>query len=86
MEKRIGTAIMLIENNESIASFNQIVSNHSDIIIGRHGIPVRNKGYNIVSLVLCGSTDEIGSLTGQLGRLKGMNVKSVLLKGNYDLY
>ncbi len=86
MEKRIGTAIILIENNESVASFNQIVSNHSATIIGRQGIPVRNMGFNIVSLVLFGTTDEIGSLTGKLGRLKGLNIKSVLLKGGYNFY
>jgi putative iron-only hydrogenase system regulator len=79
MEKRIGTALILIEDKEAVHLMNTIASNHSEIIIGRQGLP-RSNGQNIISLVLEGTTDEIGSLTGQLGRLKGIQVKSVLLK------
>jgi len=79
MEKRIGTALILIEDKEAVHLMNTIASNHSEIIIGRQGLP-RSNGQSIISLVLEGTTDEIGSLTGQLGRLKGIQVKSVLLK------
>ncbi|MDX9695579.1 MAG: hypothetical protein RBT49_07285 [Bacteroidales bacterium] len=79
MEKRIGTALILIENKESVHNLNDIISKHSEIIIGRQGLP-RSNGQSIISLVLEGTTDEIGSLTGQLGRLKGLQVKSVVLK------
>jgi putative iron-only hydrogenase system regulator len=79
MEKRIGTALILIENSNVVQQMNEIAFNHSNIIIGRQGLP-RSNGQNIISLVLEGTTDEIGSLTGQLGRLKGIQVKSVLLK------
>ena len=79
MEKRIGTALILIENSDVVQQMNEIAFNHSSIIIGRQGLP-RSNGQNIISLVLEGTTDEIGSLTGQLGRLKGIQVKSVLLK------
>ncbi|MFO7827534.1 MAG: hypothetical protein R6V23_02830 [Bacteroidales bacterium] len=79
MEKRIGTALILIEDKEAVHQMNTIASNHSEIIIGRQGLP-RSNGQSIISLVLEGTTDEIGSLTGQLGRLTGIQVKSVLLK------
>lgn len=79
MEKRIGTALILIEDKEAVHQMNAIASNHSEIIIGRQGLP-RSNGQSIISLVLEGTTDEIGSLTGQLGRLAGIQVKSVLLK------
>jgi putative iron-only hydrogenase system regulator len=79
MEKRIGTALILIENSDFVQQMNEIAFKHSSIIIGRQGLP-RSNGQNIISLVLEGTTDEIGSLTGQLGRLKGIQVKSVLLK------
>lgn len=79
MEKRIGTALILIEEKEAVHQMNAIASNHSEIIIGRQGLP-RSNGQSIISLVLEGTTDEIGSLTGQLGRLTGIQVKSVLLK------
>ena len=79
MEKRIGTAIILIESKESVHLLNDIISRHSIIIIGRQGLP-RINGQSIISLVFEGTTDEIGSLTGQLGRLNGIQIKSVLLK------
>ncbi len=79
MEKRAGSAIILIQTRESVTQLNEILTRHSQIIIGRLGLP-RSNGQSIISLVLEGTTDQIGSLTGQLGRLSGIQVKSVLLK------
>jgi len=79
MEKRIGTALIQIENRDNISLLNETISKHSSIIIARQGLP-RQNGISIISLVLEGTTDEIGSLTGQLGRIRGIQVKSVLLK------
>jgi putative iron-only hydrogenase system regulator len=80
MEKRIGAAIILIENKESINEINTILSAHSFIILGRQGLPLREKGISVINLILEGTTDQISSLTGKLGRLNGVNVKSVLTK------
>lgn len=79
MEKRIGTLLISVNSSEDVQSLNNIISDHSDIIIGRQGLP-RGNDVRIISLVLEGTTDEIGSLTGQLGRCKGIQIKSVLLK------
>lgn len=79
MEKRIGTVIIGIENRKSAPSVNAIISKHSDIVIGRLGLP-RNEGMSLINLVVEGTTDEIGSLTGQLGKLEGIEVKSAVLK------
>jgi len=84
MEKRIGSALILIEKSENISRLNTILSNHAGIIIGRQGVPIRDKGISIISLILEGSTDEIGSLTGQIGRLDGVQVKSILAKKTFD--
>ena len=81
MEKRIGTVLIKIENRENVHLLNDIISKHFDIIIARQGLPHNNE-LSIISLILEGTTDQIGSLTGQLGRLKGIQVKSVLLKNN----
>ena len=80
MEKRIGAAIILVEDKRSVDTLNSILSKHAHIILGRQGIPVRDRGLNIISLVLEGSTDEISSLTGGIGRLEGIQVKSVLTR------
>jgi putative iron-only hydrogenase system regulator len=79
MEKRIGTAIIRIFDRQDVGILNSILSNHASLIIGRQGLP-RTDGSSLISLVLEGSTDEIGSLTGQIGRLQGVQIKSVLLK------
>ena len=83
MERRIGTVLILIENRDSVQALNEVISNHSQIIIGRQGLP-RTNGQSLISLILEGTTDEIGSLSGQLGRLNGIQVKSVLLKPKDD--
>jgi putative iron-only hydrogenase system regulator len=83
MEKRVGTALILIESRENVQLLNDIISKHSQIIIGRQGLP-RSNGQSVISLVLEGTTDEIGSLTGQLGRLGGIQIKSALLKNTQN--
>ncbi|MFH0762188.1 MAG: TM1266 family iron-only hydrogenase system putative regulator [Bacteroidota bacterium] len=80
MEKRIGSVLILITDKNSAQLINSIISLHSSIIIGRQGLPSRDSDTGIISLVLEGTTDQIGSLTGQLGRVKGVDVKSVVLK------
>lgn len=80
MEKRIGSVLILVRSKMASSSLNAIISDHGEIIIGRQGLPVHSTGEGIISLVLEGTTDEIGSLTGQLGRLQGVSVKSVVLK------
>jgi putative iron-only hydrogenase system regulator len=86
MEKRIGSVLILITDKSSAPQINSIISIHSSIIIGRQGLPARDSDTGIISLVLEGTTDQIGSLTGQLGRVKGVDVKSVVLKikDNYE--
>ncbi len=80
MEKRIGSVLILLQDKESAPFVNAVISRHSQIIIGRQGLPVRDSSTAIISLVLEGTTDEIGSLTGQLGRIPNTEVKSVVLK------
>lgn len=78
MESRIGAVIVLITGEGDIQRINHIISEHSDLILGRQGIPLRDRATNVISLVLEGDTDRMGSLTGKLGRLPGVKVKSVL--------
>ncbi|MDD4150559.1 MAG: hypothetical protein PHE33_11085 [Bacteroidales bacterium] len=84
MEKRIGAAIILIQEKTSIPELNLILNSHSDIIIARQGIPLSDRNFNIISLVLEGTTDAISSLTGKIGKLKHIQVKSVLTKTNVE--
>lgn len=78
MEKRIGTAIIYVERRDAAQRLNEVLSHHAEIIICRQGFPRNN--HSIISVIFEGNTDQIGSLTGQLGRIAGIEVKSVLLK------
>ena len=78
MERRIGTVLIYVENREAAPEVNAVLSRHAGIIICRQGFP--REQYSLISVIFEGTTDEIGSLTGQLGRIKGIEVKSVLLK------
>ena len=78
MEKRIGALIILVQGESDIQRINAIISEHSHMILGRQGIPLRDRGTSVISLVLEGNTDMFGSLAGKLGRLQGVKVKSVL--------
>jgi putative iron-only hydrogenase system regulator len=80
MEKRIGAIIILVKVKENVQKLNDILTRHASIIIGRQGIPIRDRGINIISLVVEGSTDEISTLSGQLGKLEGITCKAVFVK------
>ena len=80
MEKRIGSVLILIEEKSSVSELNSIISEHGSIIIGRQGLPVQSSSNGLISLVLEGNTDQIASLTGQLGRLEGVSAKSIVFK------
>lgn len=78
MEKRIGGVILVVTEEVDIQRVNSIISDHSEMILGRQGVPLRDRSTSVISLVLEGDTDRIGSLTGKLGRIPGIKVKSVL--------
>jgi putative iron-only hydrogenase system regulator len=80
MEKRIGAIIILVKEKDNVQKLNAILSDHSSVIIGRQGIPVRDRGINVISLVVEGTNDEISTLSGQLGRLEGVTSKTVFAK------
>lgn len=79
MEKRIGTITIIITDRATQAGrVNAILSEHGEAIIGRMGLPYPPKGMHIIALIVHASTDEIGALTGKLGSLSGIKVKSAL--------
>ncbi len=80
MEKRIGAILILVRNKEFVQQLNDILSKHASVIIGRQGIQIREKGLSIISLIIEGTADEFSTLTGQLGRLKGVTARTLLAK------
>jgi putative iron-only hydrogenase system regulator len=75
---RLGVVAIVIEDREAVPKVNQILSDFADCIVGRMGIPYRQRDVSVISLIVDGSTDEIGALSGKLGNLRGVQVKSAL--------
>lgn len=71
-------------NKSSVSRINMLLSEYSEMILGRQGIPIREEGINIISLVVEGTTDQINALTGKIGKLEGAEVKSILTKYRKD--
>lgn len=78
MDKRIGVIAIIVENKESVEAVNKLLSSFGEIIIGRMGVPYKEKNISVISIIVDGTTDDIGALTGKLGRLRGVTVKSAL--------
>jgi len=80
MKQKIGIVGIIVGNRRKNAPVvNKILSEHSEIIIGRMGIPQKDTDTGLISLFVEGDTDKIGSLTGKLGMIKEVTVKSLLI-------
>ena len=80
MEKRIGALLIVIKSKDHVLRLNEVLSEQSPIIIARQGIPLKEKSISIISLVVEGTSNEISALSGKIGTLEGITVKSVLSK------
>ena len=80
MEKRIALVGIIVENMESTAELNNILHEYSDSIVARLGVPYRERGVSVISIVVDALQDTISSLSGKLGRLDGVSVKTMYTK------
>lgn len=79
--RSVGVIAIIIKNRAQTAfQVNKILTEAGSIIIGRMGIPYHERNLNIVTLIVDATTDQIGSLTGRLGQIDGVTVKSTLAK------
>ena len=80
METRIALIGIIVEDTNAVENVNEILHNYGSYIIGRMGIPYREKEVNIISIVIDAPNDVISSLSGKLGMIKGISVKTVYSK------
>lgn len=81
MNRRVGfVGIIIEERTKSAAGVNRILTEFGDIIVARTGMPYKEKNCCVITLVVDATTDELGALTGKLGLIKGVSVKSALSK------
>ncbi len=77
MEERVAIIGIFIYKTEAINMVNEILHTYANKIVGRMGIPYREKSINIISIIINASANDISSLAGKLGRLDGITVKSM---------
>lgn len=77
METRIALIGIIVENTDSIEQLNHLLHEYGSHIIGRMGIPYREKGVNIISVAIDAPQDVINALSGKIGRLSGISAKTV---------
>ena len=81
MENRLGFIGIIIEDRKENASkVNGILSGYSELISARMGLPYKEKNCSVITLIVNTTTDQMGALTGKLGKLSGVSVKSALIK------
>lgn len=80
METRVAVIGIIIENYDSVEKVNGILHDYSKYIIGRMGLPYREKGVSVISIVVDAHQDIISALSGKLGKLQGVGSKAVFSK------
>ncbi len=79
-ESRVAVISVIVENLDAVAQINDILHSASDCIIGRMGIPYRQKNISIISVVIDAELNVISAVSGRLGRLDGVTVKTAYSK------
>ena len=78
MASRVGVISIIVENGDSVDELNSILHAYGKYIIGRMGIPYRQRDISIISVAVDAPQDIISTLSGKIGNLKGISAKTVL--------
>lgn len=76
METRVAVMAIIVSCADSVESLNTLLHEYRNYIIGRMGIPYREKNINVMSVAIDAPMDTISSLTGKIGKLSGITVKT----------
>ena len=76
MENRVAVISIIVEREDAVNPLNELLHQYGPYIIGRLGIPYRQKGVNIICVAMDAPNDRINALTGALGRIEGINAKA----------
>lgn len=76
MQTRVAVMSIIVENPDSVESLNSLLHTFSRYVIGRMGIPYRDKNISIISVAVDAPQNEIAALSGKIGRLSGVSIKT----------
>lgn len=84
MEKRVALIGIVVEQYESAEKLNRILHEYGEYVIGRMGIPYREKNMNIISVAVDAPMNVISTLSGKLGMLPGVSSKTIYAKSKKE--
>ncbi len=76
MDNRVAIISIIVEDDGVVNTLNALLHEYGEYIIGRLGIPYRERSINIICVAIDAPNDAINSLTGALGRINGINAKA----------
>ena len=76
METRVAVMGIIIENYSSAEKLNSLLHDYGEYIIGRMGLPYKKRNINIISVAIDAPQDVISALSGKIGKLDGISVKT----------
>ncbi len=80
METKVALIGIVVENFDSVTKLNDILHSYGDFIIGRMGIPYKDRGVSIISVAVDATEDTISAMAGKIGKLPGISSKTVYAK------
>ena len=76
MDNRVALMAIIVEDRDSVKALNDLLHEYGDYIIGRMGIPYHKRGINVLSVALDAPNNVISSLSGKIGKLPGVSIKT----------
>ena len=76
METRVAVISLIVTDKTAVSEMNEILHAYSEYIIGRMGLPYKEKNVNIICVAVDAPQDTISALSGKLGRLTGVSAKA----------
>ncbi len=77
METRVALIGIILEKTENTDKLNAILHHYADYIVSRMGVPYREKQINIMSVAVDAPLDVINAISGKIGRIDGVSVKTI---------
>ena len=79
-EKRLAVISIIVEDREKSACINELLSEFGEFIVGRMGIPYKEKSVSVMCVIIDAPAEVINTLTGKLGMLSGVTAKTLMSK------
>ena len=86
-EKRLAVISLIIENRDQSPEINSILSEFGDYVVGRMGVPYKERGVSVICVIVDAPAEVINSITGKIGMLDGVSAKTLMnkFKNNFEV-